>query len=264
MRPGAGTASGTGGLVDCEVVVARADRVDAAGFEMIRSELPAERRARCAGYYRERDRYSSAVAFALLQQLWRERHPGRLPPVERARHGKPRFAAGPGVEFNLSHDAAVCVCALARRPVGVDVQSRIPFDADLFARIAGPAERGLRERCEHDDDLSGLWSRKEALIKRSGLGLSAVLPEVDTLAERSLVSFVSPELDVVFSLSLDGVTERSFAGRVRVRILEPAWDTAVASADAPAAGSPATGVRWWARSLPVTVSGYSCSATTAR
>ncbi|WIY83743.1 4'-phosphopantetheinyl transferase superfamily protein [Propionimicrobium sp. PCR01-08-3] len=168
------------------------------------------------------------------------------------------------MEFNWSHDAAACVCAIGASPVGIDVQSRVPFDAGLFERIATATERPLRNRFAQADDLSLLWSRKEALIKRTGLGMSASLTGVDTIGESSLVSFSSDEVAAVFSASIDGMSQSGFCHRARVRIAElrpddtspAADDLAVAPASdlaATPADDPSTSAAWRARPLAVTI-----------
>lgn len=259
-----GDARDSAWLPELDVLIARAALIDETGFRRIRAGLPAERRERCDAYHHARDRYASAVCFALLQFLWRERRAEPMPPLERGSHGKPRYPPRYGMEFNWSHDAAACVCAIGASPVGIDVQSRVPFDAGLFERIATATERPLRNRFAQADDLSLLWSRKEALIKRTGLGMSASLTGVDTIGESSLVSFSSDEVAAVFSASIDGMSQSGFCHRARVRIAElrpddtspAADDLAVAPASdlaATPADDPSTSAAWRARPLAVTI-----------
>lgn len=124
------------------------------------------------------------------------------------------------------------------------MQSHVPFDPDLFARIATPAERELYDRLERAGDLSVLW--KEALVKRSGYGLAFAVRCRDN-GRASLVTFVSEELDAVFSISIGGVSERNFCRRTRVRMLELSG-----GGDMPGRGADAAGV-WQPRSLPVVI-----------
>lgn len=46
-----------------------------------------------------------------------------LPALDRAEHGKPFFPGLPERQFNLSHSGPLALCALDRRPVGVDIQT---------------------------------------------------------------------------------------------------------------------------------------------
>ncbi|MBM7411138.1 4'-phosphopantetheinyl transferase [Clavibacter michiganensis] len=180
----------------------------------------------CDAHHREDDRRASALAFALLQRMWEERNgTSAMPAVERGRYGKPRLPGAAGFEFNLSHDRQACVCAVASGPVGVDVQSRVPFDGALFERIAAEGERALGERLRRLDDLAWLWSRKEAVVKRCGRGLTAPLRSIDTLAESDLVSFGVEGVDAVISVSVGDASDRGLLRDLRVRLLEPVLGT---------------------------------------
>jgi phosphopantetheinyl transferase len=183
------------------LAMARTDLLPPEALESLRAALPPDRRTRADRYHRERDRRASVVAFALLQHLWSAHSPDPMPPVVPGPFGKPAFADASAPHFNLSHDAAVCACAFATAPVGVDVQSRVPFDDALFERMAAPAERRLRARLRRTDDLSPLWTRKEALVKRSGRGLATPLAAVDTTADPDLRTFACPGLDLHISLT---------------------------------------------------------------
>lgn len=96
-------------------------------------------------------------------------------------HGKPALVAGDGLSFNVSHSADLMLCALTDgRRLGVDVE-REPEGDELMAiadryfsarelseiKAAGPAQ--LRSR------FTSCWSRKEAAIKATGLGVSTPL-----------------------------------------------------------------------------------------
>lgn len=186
------------------IAIARSDLVDAATFEALRASVPTWRRDISDAYYRKEDRYASVVSYALLQHLWSRRSTEPMPDIEWGRHGKPFFHDTAAWHFNWSHDASVCVCAFATVPVGVDVQSRVRYDDGLFDRMAAPAEDGLRDVLRRRDDLSSLWTRKEAVIKRTGRGLSTPLGEVDTLAEPSLVTFSCDEPDFRLSVCTEG------------------------------------------------------------
>ena len=190
-----------------DLVFARSDLLDDATFHAIRAGVPPGRRERCDAYHRRADRHASVVAFSLLQHLWRGRFEVPLPPVVRGRHGKPRFADHQDWHFNLSHDAGVCVAVLAPAPVGVDVQGAVPFDDGLFDRMVAPGEQGLRERLRHSGDLSPLWTRKEALLKRTGRGLATPLSEVDTMVAPELCTFSHDDLGVRLSISCQGLDD---------------------------------------------------------
>ncbi|RPF22269.1 4'-phosphopantetheinyl transferase family protein [Myceligenerans xiligouense] len=203
-----------------DLVIARSDGLDEAAFRRLRASLPVSRRERADRYRRKADRDASVVVFSLLQYLWRRRVGGPLPDVVRGERGKPRFRGVDGWHFNLSHDASVCVCALSPVPVGVDVQSRVPFDDRLFETIAAPGERHLRGELLRADDLSPLWTRKEAVVKRSGRGLSTPLGEVDTVAATDVLT-AADRSGFLLSISAEGLREDQPASGLRVRYLRP-------------------------------------------
>lgn len=101
-------------------------------------------------------------------------------------HGKPQVAADPGVQFSISHSGLwVAVAVGAEDPVGVDVEEDsgrhdpeelapvILSEAEQSWFYAQPAERRGR-------DLLRYWTRKEAVLKATGDGLS-VSPATLTL-----------------------------------------------------------------------------------
>jgi len=100
--------------------------------------------------------------------------------------GKPELggpAAGQ-LQFNISHSGAVGLCAVARTPVGVDVErirEDLAFD-DIAASHFSPDEnvalRGLPPEQRVAAFFSG-WTRKEAYIKAHGDGLALPLTSFD-------------------------------------------------------------------------------------
>jgi 4'-phosphopantetheinyl transferase len=117
----------------------------------------------------------------------------------RTEYGKPYLELGKedaGLEFNLSHSGEAVMIAITKgNPIGVDVEQVKPLpdldqvarnyfsaaeQADLFS-LEGPARIEGFYRC---------WTRKEALIKASGEGLSMPLDSFQV----SLLPGTPPEL----------------------------------------------------------------------
>lgn len=91
----------------------------------------------------------------------------RLPALERGPWGKPAFADRPHREFNLSHTAGLCLCALSEAgPVGVDIERVRPRRAGLPRYVMSGEELaafdGTWERFYE------VWTMKEALCKYQG------------------------------------------------------------------------------------------------
>jgi 4'-phosphopantetheinyl transferase len=151
--------------------------------------LSPEESARAARFGFERDRRRFVVRHAALRLLL-----GRYLDADPAAlcftygpQGKPALERGGALSFSMSHSNGLALVALARgREVGVDVEwcargidaldiARQFFserEADALAAL-GPSQRRSA--------FFRLWTRKEALLKATGLGLSVPLREVEAL-----------------------------------------------------------------------------------
>jgi len=104
------------------------------------------------------------------------------------RHGKPALAtstSGPRLGFNLSHSDEIAMHAFAwNRQVGVDVE-RVREDLDHRDLAASFFSTGEQEALSHisKGDLPkcffACWTRKEAVVKACGAGLSMSLRTFD-------------------------------------------------------------------------------------
>jgi phosphopantetheinyl transferase len=104
---------------------------------------------------------------------WIERAPGRKPvlvgPVQRS-----------GIHFSVSSTQEIAVVAVARHPVGVDIEEiRSSEDLNAVAALAG-----LRTSDETVNaiEFTRRWTRLEALAKCDGAGLPATIERQDAIA----------------------------------------------------------------------------------
>lgn len=83
-------------------------------------------------------------------------------------HGKPGVAGAP--EFSLTHAGEVVGVAVHAAPVGLDVEQEraLPDLAGMASHACSPAES-----VSDAGTFFRLWTRKEALLKTTGLGLSS-------------------------------------------------------------------------------------------
>ena len=94
--------------------------------------------------------------------------------------GKPALAAG-GPEFSLSHSGNYAALAVSDRPVGIDLEQVRSFPDAVFRRQFSPAEQDWAGA----DDLRRflVWTRKEALMKADGAGLTLEAAALPALPE---------------------------------------------------------------------------------
>lgn len=154
--------------------------------------LDAEERGRADRLRREVDRARFVESHAFLRHVLAHRlnvAPDSLA-FDSGDHGKPRSSAADaaGVSFNLSHTAGMAVVAIAcdGRAVGVDVEtcdarvdvlgvarSRFTARESAIVEAEPPATRARA--------FKRLWTRKEALHKADGRGLSMSLRTFEVL-----------------------------------------------------------------------------------
>lgn len=98
--------------------------------------------------------------------------------------GKPILKTGPSdrnLDFSLSHCPGMVACALAQRPLGVDVENRSRrVNLKVADRFFSASENRLIRNAGPDTDARNeiflkIWTLKEAYVKAMGKGLSIPL-----------------------------------------------------------------------------------------
>lgn len=128
--------------------------------------------------------------FVLGRSLWRKlaghvsgQHPEQITLVI-GPHGKPNWPNEYGWCVNLAHAGNWVVLVLAKTAVGIDVEHVQPgFDyKSLINTVFSRQEQAYID--QHAEPLHAfydLWTRKEALVKATGLGLSDHLAQLPVL-----------------------------------------------------------------------------------
>lgn len=160
------------------------------GIQGLRQVLSEEERQHSEAFHFSKDRRHFIVARGLLRMILGrclDANPALLK-FQYGEHGKPALNQdydGETVQFNLSHSNGLALIAVARnRPVGVDIEFLRPNvdTLQLAGRFFSPGEvailRSLPENLQEEAFFLG-WSRKEAYIKATGLGLSLPLDQFD-------------------------------------------------------------------------------------
>jgi 4'-phosphopantetheinyl transferase len=115
---------------------------------------------------------------------------------ETGAYGKPALKGGP--HFNLSHSGRWAVLAVCwDGPVGVDVECHRPYDHGIVAHFFSEGEQAELSGVPEQDQAEAffrVWSRKEAVIKELGFGLSMPLDSFDVSAgHEALLRRMAPE-----------------------------------------------------------------------
>jgi len=158
--------------------------------------LSDDERQRAARFYFEPDRERYIAARAMLRRLLGN-YAGVQPHEVVFRYGargKPEVeqpAVARSISFNVSHRGALALYAFARdSEIGIDVERLrdVPEALAIARNHFTPAETKLLEKAENpyavQECFFRLWTRKEAVIKAVGTGLSMPLDEFDVSSGR--------------------------------------------------------------------------------
>ena len=155
-------------------------------FGRLESTLSPEEKARADRFHFVNDKNRFVVARGLLRELlgkYLKQAPAGLE-FSYGRHGKPFLSGGnasSGLCFNLSHSSGLVVYAVAReRNLGIDVEHIRPEAAseDIAKRYFSVREVSDLGTLPPEARVEGFfhcWTRKEAYLKATGMGLQIPL-----------------------------------------------------------------------------------------
>jgi len=151
--------------------------------------LPEAVREKAMSFHQPRDRKFHLLGRLLLQYHLTERQvkSTTLRDIEYGAAHKPYFPNGP--EFNISHSGDYVVCAVSTDvKMGIDLEqiARVPYQE--FGMIWSPGEFDMIQ--SSDNPLLSfyrLWTRKEAVVKGTGLGLQIPLSSFDVREDAATV-----------------------------------------------------------------------------
>ncbi len=115
-------------------------------------------------------------ARALVENTARQEYSGELT-FAKDQNGKPFFKELPEFYFNISHCQGALAVAFGKAAVGVDIEHLRPVNPHAGRRFFTPEERAFSQ---NQKGFFYVWTRKEALVKRSGEGIfgKSVLSDV--------------------------------------------------------------------------------------
>ena len=94
-------------------------------------------------------------------------------------HGRPFLIEHPEVHFNISHCKNGIAVAVSDEPVGIDIESFRHFDEALLRKTMNDEEIELINATpEPPESFIAYWTKKEAVLKLRGTGISTDLYQV--------------------------------------------------------------------------------------
>ncbi len=108
-------------------------------------------------------------------------------------YGKPYLRDYPNAHFNISHSGQYVACAVADRPVGIDVQVIGEFQPNVAVRVCREEELASIEASDNPAaEFIKLWTRKEAYLKMLGYGITGGIRELSAREETQIQTVLLP------------------------------------------------------------------------
>ena len=166
--------------------------------------LSEQRREQCLKFKHELGRKTCAAAYLLLREALRKEYGIEEAPVfEYGEHGKPTIVGHPDIHFNLSHCREAAICVVSDHPVGVDVESIHRYSESLARYTMNDEEMQQILHADHPAlAFTRLWTRKEAVVKRSGHGISNDMKHVLEELPFEIETVVNTEKNYVYSITI--------------------------------------------------------------
>ena len=168
------------------------------------AQLPEWRRLEALAYRHEHQQLLNAVAYLLLcEALLQAYGIEEQPAFDYGPNGKPGIVGHPKIHFNLSHCNEAVICVTDDSPIGVDIESVKAYDEDVARYAMNDDElRQIHQAPRPDVAFTRLWTRKEAVLKHSGQGLTdhATLRNLLHTNSLPLLTVESPDLRYVYSI----------------------------------------------------------------
>lgn len=190
-------------LADDEVHIWRIFTDRPTELARLRQTLSEDERAKADRFRFERDRRRCVLRRAALRKILADYLGTRPEQIEFSygRQGKPELAvpfSSSGYQFNLSFSGELALCAVARRPLGIDLeQERLVENAALVAKhFFTVGEIAVQSAAENPNQVFlRHWTRKEALMKATGSGLAVPLNSFDVsqLSEQAAWQVTLPD-----------------------------------------------------------------------
>jgi phosphopantetheinyl transferase len=156
---------------------------------------------RAAHFRQAGDRYNFVLGRTMVHHLIRQAGISAPSAFSFADHGKPFLPGRPA--FNISHSGAWVACAVSRNAlIGIDIETfgHLQDYRALLAVVTHPNERRSIDKVAADEQgawFKRCWTRKEAVLKAIGSGLSDDLCSIDVRLEEG-----EPVLDHPASLRI--------------------------------------------------------------
>lgn len=173
-------------------------------LQQVLAFLPSWRRERVLAYKQESRQMESALAYIELSRALALRGLQDIKPhFEYNEHGKPYLSTYPNLHFSISHCSQAVGCVLSEMPCGLDIERVRRASPSLISKTMNRNEEHQIYSSSHPDvEFIRLWTRKEAVFKLLGTGITDDMQDILLRAEAlhiHIISTVNPARGYVLS-----------------------------------------------------------------
>ena len=173
-------------------------------LQQVLAFLPSWRRERVLAYKQESRQMESALAYIELSRALALRGLQDIKPhFEYNEHWKPFLPLYPNLHFSISHCGQAVGCVLSEMPCGLDIERVRRASPSLISKTMNRNEEHQIYSSSHPEvEFIRLWTRKEAVFKLLGTGITDDMQDILLRAEAlhiHIISTVNPARGYVLS-----------------------------------------------------------------
>lgn len=161
-------------------LVKNIDTFDKSFVEKCITFFPKWRKEKMLRYKHLKGQIQCGLGYILLIHALREEGIFKeMPEFSYNEHDKPFLKNYPGWYFNISHSKTAVCCVLSRKEMGIDIEEVGEYKESLAAYICNDKElESLHDSENKADDFYKLWTRKEAVFKMIGSGITNDIKDI--------------------------------------------------------------------------------------
>ena len=161
-------------------LVKNIDTFDKSFVEKCITFFPKWRKEKMLRYKHLKGQIQFGLGYVLLIHALREEGIFKeMPEFSYNEHDKPFLKNYPGWYFNISHSKTAVCCVLSRKEMGIDIEEVGEYKESLAAYICNDKElESLHDSENKADDFYKLWTRKEAVFKMIGSGITNDIKDI--------------------------------------------------------------------------------------
>ena len=161
-------------------LVKNIDTFDKSFVEKCITFFPKWRKEKMLRYKHLKGQIQCGLGYVLLIHALREEGIFKeMPEFSYNEHDKPFLKNYPGWYFNISHSKTAVCCILSRKEIGIDIEEVGEYKESLAAYICNDKElESLHDSENKADDFYKLWTRKEAVFKMIGSGITNDIKDI--------------------------------------------------------------------------------------